>query len=185
MTRKSLWIPLFFLSILFIAAQLPAQENDLPTRSGNVAINFLFDGLTLSTPQYGIGAKYWCSEQTAIKTVAIFHYIDYIGSTKQTTVGLSLGFEEHPIVKSPISPYAGIEAGITQQYTTYSYNVTTLNGSVALGIEYFFLHYFSFAAEQMFSASYSRTKSYADTFNSGSSWRAGFGTSSLIFSIYF
>jgi len=202
---KAIFVLVSAMLLMATAAAQPDPE-DLKTE----ALQFSANGLNLGSINAGVGGKLWTTERTALAlSIAGTHTFDksdpnpiQSGTTLTSTmVQVQIGLEWHTGQANNFSPYmAGALFGRYEhrqyEYSTPSYNVPEVTKSkktnvglcFGLGAEYWITHRLSLSGQHLFQVSYAwGTQEYNATTSSAQATHGfiiGFGTSSLVLSLY-
>jgi hypothetical protein len=207
---RSLLCSLIVLVVYSSAFSQEAVPGETISRDGKKAVCFGFDGLDLGLFNGGIGGKYWISDMSALYGSVEFSFSgskregagneDDVESLRRS-VGMKLAVEKHLRVKK-ISPYIGVQLGFRLSKDTFERygradnedKSASISSALAFGVEYWLTDNVSLAGQHTFGGSYefgtsTRTElkdhqiseeQEQDTYEI----RLGFGTSSLILSVY-
>ena len=193
----------FFVFIICFSIITFAQSNNYKTK----ALSFSFNGLNLSSFYGGVGGRIWVSDNTVLNA-SIGGYInetDYektetldkgIQKNKSLTVGI--GLENHLDNFSDFSPYFStrISYSHTDQYYRSSIGYflqenknNSINLNLGFGIEYWIDKRISLSGQHLFYLGYNKgeqsTGNPSDENQDTKGFQIGFGTTSMILSIYF
>jgi len=200
---------IFMLSTLILSTVSSAQSQPAKTISqGNKAILFNFTGLStiaLTGYQGGIGAKYFLSDEMAVRAMLDFGLNNtttkgtagFKDATNDITAfGIGGGLEYHLPISTSVSPYlGGVVSFITNNQTitptvpngvsaTQNKITTTTFGLGAIaGVEYFFNQNLSLGAEYQFG--FSTASSSSTGTQDQSTLQLGFQTVGLTLGVYF
>ena len=196
--QKLFFICLFSLLSIFV---FPQNKNYKTT-----ALSFSFNGFNLSSYYGGVGGRYWISESTVFNASVggLISEREYEetenldnGIEKSKYLNIGVGMENHFTVEDDLSPYLSsrLSFGISEQYyrnynsmeqiyKTYSYNL-----DIGLGVEYWLIERISLSGQHLFNLSYETGQrtvgGYESETQNINGFRVGFGTTSIMLSIYF
>jgi len=180
-----------------------AQSDNYKTK----ALSFSFNGLNLSSYYGGVGGRIWVSDNTVLNA-SIGGYInetDYDktetldkGIQKNKSLTIGIGLENHLQDFSDFSPYFStrISYSHTDQYYRSSSRyflqdnkTNSINLDFGFGIEYWIDKRISLSGQHLFYLGYNKgeqSMGYPNDENQNTKgFQLGFGTTSIILSIYF
>lgn len=140
--KKALFLTLFTLIPSFVFAQEPVEMR------GDKALSFSFNNFNLNQLAFGVGGKYWLTDQVALngsvqyerraaQNANPFFVADpALGSTtgasssnRSDQIGFSTGVERHFSFRKAISPYIGIQLGAAKSRNSFKIEESPFNQS--------------------------------------------------------
>jgi opacity protein-like surface antigen len=178
-----------------------ALSQDITHGKGDKSLNFSFNGFAIGTYKYGVGGKYWHSDDLAITgslyrdNTKVDTKTEFSGSTTSdnidnTSYGISFGVEKFLTKSSRVLPYIGGEIGYSKSKannsSSYDIASTTYSLDVLFGAEYMINDVISLAAEYSFGYSHIKSKSSSGSAVTTKTTKSmGLGTSTLFLLFYF
>lgn len=192
-----------FVFIISFSVITFAQSNNYKTK----ALGFSFNGLNLSNYYGGVGGRIWVSSNTVLNA-SIGGYInetDYDktetlekGIQKNKSLTIGIGLENHLEDFSDFSPYVSTRLSYshTDQYYRSSSGYflqnnksNSINLDFGFGIEYWIDKRISLSGQHLFYLGYNKgeqsTGNTNDEIQNTKGFQLGFGTTSIMLSIYF
>ncbi|HEY5594341.1 MAG TPA: outer membrane beta-barrel protein [Nitrospiria bacterium] len=189
-----------------------AFAEDTVERMGNKAISFSFNSFKVDDLIFGIGGKYWLSQNTTL--IGSFDLetsrdkSESSGGVPTTSElrglggGVSLGVERHFRPIKPVSPYLGAQIRYfkardtannesTGNVSNQTALITQYGADAIIGAEYWFTGHVTLAAQYTYGVTYEFTRD--KTVSNGSTlisvkrsgYDVGTSASALILSLYF
>lgn len=190
---------LFF--VCFSLLPMPALSDESSRNAGDKSLNFSFSDFAVDYYKYGIGGKYWVSDDIAITgSISVQKGEQDIESnsggvssqanTDAKSYGFSVGAENHFHSNTNLSPYVGGELYYSDREADTpaitNSTMTEWGANVLLGAEYAFTDAVALAAEYSFGYHDSESTS-SNISGTTTSTSKGFGLDSgkLILLLYF
>ena len=197
--KKFLFISLLLVLSIFV---FPQDKNYKTT-----ALSFSFNGFNLSSYYGGVGGRYWVSESTVLNASVggliserEYEETENLDNSleKSKYLSIGIGMENHIMDVDNLSPYfsSRISFGISDQYyrsvygrseqidKTYSYNL-----DLGFGVEYWLIDRISLSGQHLFNIRYETGQRTVNNSNPETQdvkgFGVGFGTTSIMLSIYF
>jgi len=196
--KKLICFSLLFVLSIFV---FPQDKNYKTT-----ALSFSFNGFNLGSYYGGFGGRHWISESTVLNASVggLISEREYEetenldnGMEKNKYLNIGIGMENHLTVEDNLSPYfsSRLSFGISEQYfrsynsmeqiyKTYSYNL-----DIGLGVEYWLINRISLSGQHLFNLRYETGQrtigGYESETQDVKGFGVGFGTTSIMLSIYF
>lgn len=197
--KKLICFSLFFVLSIFV---FPQDKNYKTT-----ALSFSFNGFNLSSYYGGVGARFWITDSTVfnLSIGGSYSQKEYDatenleeGLEKNSAITLGIGFESHYPISENLSPYLSFRGSYTMynRYYRPGYDdyeskdrINSFSFDFGLGVEYWIVERISLSGQHLFNLhldSGERTLSGIENETQDiKGFGAGFGTTSIMLSIYF
>jgi len=197
--KKLICFSLFF--VLSISV-LPQDKNYRTT-----ALSFSFNGFNLSSYYGGVGARFWITDSTVfnVSIGGSYSQKEYNatenleeGFEKNSSVILGIGFESHFTSSGNLSPYLSFRGSyaMNSRYYRPGYDdyeskdkISSFNFDFGLGVEYWIADRISLSGQHLFNLHLDigeRTVGGVENETQDlAGFGVGFGTTSIMLSIYF
>ena len=197
--KKLICFSLFFVLSIFV---FPQDKNYKTT-----ALSFSFNGFNLSSYYGGVGARFWITDSTVFNlsiggsySQKEYHATENLeeGLEKNSAITLGIGFESHYPISENLSPYLSFRGSYTMynRYYRPGYDdyeskdrINSFSFDFGLGVEYWIVERISLSGQHLFNLhldSGERTLSWIENETQDiKGFGAGFGTTSIMLSIYF
>ena len=195
---------LFFISLLFVLSifVFPQDKNYKTT-----ALSFSFNGFNLSSYYGGVGARFWITDSTVfnVSIGGSYSQKEYNatenleeGYEKNSSIVLGIGFESHYTISDNLSPYLSFRGSYTMYNRYYrsgyddyesidKYN--SFGFDFGLGVEYWIVDRISLSGQHLFNLHIDNGERTVNGMENEtqdiSGFGVGFGTTSIMLSIYF
>lgn len=197
--KKLICFSLFFVLSIFV---FPQDKNYKTT-----ALSFSFNGLNLSSYYGGVGARFWTTDSNVfnVSIGGSYSQKEYQatenleeGLEKNSAITLGIGFESHYPISDNLSPYLSFRGSYTMYNRYYrpgyddyeskdKYN--SFGFDFGLGVEYWIVDRISLSGQHLFNLHIDNgERTVGGTENETqdlNGFGVGFGTTSIMLSIYF
>jgi len=197
--KKLICFSLFFVLSIFV---FPQDKNYKTT-----ALSFSFNGFNLSSYYGGVGGRLWTTDSTVfnINIGGSFSQRKYeptqnleAGYEKNSSLIIGIGFESHYPTSDNLSPYLSFRGSyiLSNRYYRPGYadfeqkdNLSSINLEFGLGVEYWILERISLSGQHLFNLHFDFGERIVGGVENETQdlagFGVGFGTTSIMLSVYF